>query len=98
MINDYKYDPNEKWKEKYEGRSTPSREKEFDRSKPPDQLSEDLACKLQEVVSRFMSLLPRWQEDRRIVNLIDYNQLTTLQSAVGAFMDPYGVGEDDLPF
>ena len=98
LINDYKYDPNEKWKEKYEGKSTPSSEKEFDPSKPPDQLSEDLACKLQEVISRFMTLMPRWQEDRRIVNLIDYNQLTTLQSAVGAFMDPYGVEEEDLPF
>ena len=98
LITDYKYDPNEKWKEKYEGKSTPSSEKEFDPSKPPDQLSEDLACKLQEVVSRFMSLLPRWQEDRRIVNLIDYNQLTTLQSAVGMFMDAYGVEDDNLPF
>ena len=98
LITDYKYDPNEKWKEKYEGRSIPSHEKEFDPSKPPDQLSEDLACKLQEVVSRFMSLMPRWQEDRRIINLIDYNQLATLQSAVGAFMDPYGAEVDDLPF
>ena len=98
LIKDYKYDPIEKWKEKHEGKSMPSHEKKFDPSKPPDQLSEDLACKLQEVISRFMSLMPKWQEDRRIVNLIDYNQLTTLQSAVGAFMDPYGVEDDDLPF
>ena len=98
LITDYKYDPSEKWKEKYEARSTPSHEKEFDPSKPPDQLSEDLACRLQEVVSRFMSLVPRWQEDRRIINLIDYNQLTALQGMVGAFMDPYGFEDDDLPF
>lgn len=76
----------------------PSHEKEFDPSKPPDQLSEDLACKLQEVISRFMALMPRWQEDRRIINLIDYNQLTTLQSMVGSFMDPYYTEDDDLPF
>lgn len=98
LINDYKYDPNEEWKEKYEGNSMPSHEKEFDPSKPPDQLSEDLACKLQEVVSQFMSLMPRWKEDRRIINLIDYNQLTNLQNAVGAYMDPYDVEDDDLPF
>jgi hypothetical protein len=98
LINDYKYDPNEKWKEKCEGGCMPSHEKEFDPSKPPDQLSEDLACKLQEVISRFMTLMPRWQEDRRIVNLIDYNQLTILQNVVGAFMDPYGVEDDDLSF
>jgi hypothetical protein len=98
LIKDYKYDPSEKWKEKHEGKSMPSHEKRFDPSKPPDQLSEDLACKLQEVISRFMSLMPKWQEDRRVINLIDYNQLTTLQAAVGAFMDPYGIEDDDLPF
>jgi len=98
LIKDYKYDPIEKWKEKHEGKSMPSHEKKFDPSKPPDQLSEDLACKLQEVISRFMSLMPKWQEDRRVINLIDYNQLTTLQTAVGAFMDPYGIEDDDLPF
>jgi hypothetical protein len=98
LIKDYKYDPSEKWKEKHEGRSMPSHEKEFDPSRPPDQLSEDLACKLQEVISRFMSLMPKWQEDRRIINLIDYNQLTTLQSALSMFMDPYGIEDDDLPF
>ena len=98
LITEYKYDPNEKWKEEWEGGSKASYEKEFDPSKPPDQLSEDLACKLQEVISRFMTLMPRWQEDRRIINLIDYNQLTTLQNTVGAFMDPYDVEDDDLPF
>ena len=98
LITEYKYDPNETWKEKCEGGSKASYEKEFDPSKPPDQLSEDLACKLQEVISRFMTLMPRWQEDRRIINLIDYNQLTTLQNTVGAFMDPYDVEDDDLPF
>jgi hypothetical protein len=98
LIKDYKYDPIEKWKEKHEGKSMPSHEKKFDPSKPPDQLSEDLACKLQEVISRFMSLMPKWQEDRRVINLIDYNQITTLQTAVGAFMDPYGIEDDDLPF
>jgi hypothetical protein len=98
LITEYKYDPNENWKEKYEGGSKASYQKEFDPSKPPDQLSEDLACKLQEVIGRFMTLMPRWQEDRRIMNLIDYNQLTTLQNTVGAFMDPYDVEDDDLPF
>ena len=90
------YDPSTKWKEKYEGRPMNSIQKEFDSSKAPDPLSEDLACKLKEVISQLLSIMPKWKDDARVINLLDYKQLVTLQDTVRAFADPYGL--EDVPF
>jgi hypothetical protein len=78
------YDPSTKWKEKCEGRPMNSIQKEFDSSKEPDPLSEDLACKLKEVISQLLSIMPKWKDDARIINLLDYKQLATLQNTVCA--------------
>jgi hypothetical protein len=40
--------------------------------------------------------MPKWKDDARIINLLDYNQLATLQDTVRAFADPYGL--EDVPF
>lgn len=90
------YDPSAKWKERHEGQPMNSIQNEFDSSKAPDPLSEDLACKLQEVISQLLSIRPKWKDDARIINLLDYNQLATLQDTVRAFADPYGL--EDVPF
>lgn len=90
------YDPSSKWKEKYEGRPMNSIQKEFDSSKAPDPLSEDLACKLKEVISQLLSIMPKWKDDARIINLLDYKQLATLQNIARVFADPYGL--EDVPF
>ena len=71
-------------------------QKEFDSSKAPDPLSEDLACKPQEVISQLLSIMPKWKDDARIINLLDYKQLATLQDTVRVFADPYGL--EDVPF
>ena len=90
------YDPSTQWKEKYEGRPVNDIQKEFDSSKAADPLSEDLACKLQEVISQLLSIMPKWKDDARIINLLDYKQLATLQNTVRVFADPYGL--EDVPF
>jgi hypothetical protein len=90
------YDPSTKWKEKHEGQPMNSIQKEFDSSKAPDPLSEDLACKLQEVISQLLSLMPKWKDDARIINLLDYNQLATLQNTVRAYAGSYEF--EDVPF
>lgn len=90
------YDPSTQWKEKYEGQPVNGIQKEFDSSKAPDPLSEDLACKLQEVISQLLSIMPKWKDDARIIKLLDYKQLATLQDTVRVFADPYGL--EDVPF
>ena len=89
LVKTNEYDPSSKWKEHYEGKSTGNPFEDFDPSKPPHPLSEDLAIKLQSVMDQFMSLRSHWEKDRRILNLIDYGQLGFVHGAMRCYNDAY---------
>jgi len=92
------YDPSSKWKEQYEGKPAGNPFEDFELSKPPHPLSEDLAIKLQSVMDQFMSPRSHWEKDRRILNLIDYGQIGFVHGAMRCFNDAYDPDDMDLPF
>jgi len=98
LVKTNEYDPSSKWKEQYEGKSTGNPFEDFDPSKPPHPLSEDLAIKLQSVMDQFMSLRSHWEKDRRILNLIDYGQLGIVHAATRCFNDDYDLEDLDVAF
>ena len=98
LVKTKEYDPSSMWKEHYEGKSTGNPFEDFDPSKPPHPLSEDLAIKLQSVMDQFMSLRPHWEKDRRILNIIDYGQIGFVHDAMRCFNDAYDSDDMGLPF
>jgi hypothetical protein len=98
LLMTHKFDPSSKWKEQHEDKSTGNPFEDFDPTKPPHPLSEDLAVKLQSVMDQFMSLRTHWEKDRRILNLIDYGQIGFVHGAMRCFNDAYDPDDMGLPF
>ena len=98
LVKTNEYDPSSKWKEQYQSQPFGNPFEDFDPSKPPHPLSEDLAIKLQSVMDQFMSLRSYWEKDRRILNLIDYGQLGFVHAATRCFNEAYDPDDMGLPF
>jgi hypothetical protein len=71
---------------------------DFDLSKPPNPLSEDLAIKLRSVIDMLMSSRPHREKDKKILNLIDYGQTGIINDATGYFNDAYDPDNMTYPF
>ena len=98
LVKTNEYDPSSQYKEHYESKSAGNPFEDFDPSKPPHSLSEDLAIKLQSVMDQFMSLRSHWEKDRRILNIIDYGQIGLIHGAMRCFNDAYDPDDMGLPF
>jgi hypothetical protein len=92
------YDPSSVWREKYEGKRPSASNEGVDLTRPPHALSQDLATKLQAALSEFVSLKPYWEQDRRVLNLIDHSKVDIIHLAMKSVNDAYNLADGDLPF